>query len=524
MNFPKNFLKAVSLTTFIPLFLAVLAVINIAVSLFPLRFDLTYGQQYTLTEATKKILKGLSDIVNIKVYVSSSLPPDALAIKQEAEDLLSEYQASSKGKLQLKFIDPRSEEAQQEALNLGIPPLQFSTVQKEKYEVSQGFFGLAVLFADRREIIPVINSQNLEYDLTSAIWKVKREEIPEVALANGHQELDEVGQFALGRQLLQKEYTVSDYNFSQGEPIPKDVKTVIIAKPLKEFTVYDQYLLDQFLMNGGHLLFLLDGIEVTDSLKTETAKHDLFSLLNSYGLKLNQDLVLDALNEVANFSSGYTTFFVPYPFWPKIEKSGFNQENLATSKLETAVFPWVSSIEVRQSVSGGQKTVELIKTSSRSWVQAKDFNLSPQQRFDLSGVELKPHLVAAAVAGKIESHFKGKETPQDKKGKKVSGEPVEETNEGQLILVADGDFVGDQFLRNNQADAALFLNLVDYLSQSSDLFTIRSKGIINRPLRQIPDEQKVTLKYINIFGPPILAALFGFGRAYFRNRRRYTLG
>jgi ABC-2 type transport system permease protein len=164
--------------------LGIIAVINYLGTLWFSRLDLTEGKEYTVSKATKKIMKGLDDIINIKVYCSKNLPPQLQRNVTNIKDMLSEYEAFGGKNLRITWIDPaESDAAKQEARSMGINEMQVQTIERDKAQVVNGYLGIAVLFADRKEVLPFIqNLQNFEYDLTLAVMKVSRPSTPSVGI------------------------------------------------------------------------------------------------------------------------------------------------------------------------------------------------------------------------------------------------------------------------------------------------------------------------------------------------------
>ena len=164
--------------------LTIFVVFNLLLSSISLRLDLSKGQAYTLSPSTKKILKNLNDIVNIKFFVSSDLPTRLLPLKTEVIDLLNEYKKQGYGKTIVKTIDPKKDEqAASDAKQAGIPELQFSQLEKDKYAVSTAYFGISLNYGDKKDVIPnATETNNLEYNLTSIIYKLTRNELIKIGL------------------------------------------------------------------------------------------------------------------------------------------------------------------------------------------------------------------------------------------------------------------------------------------------------------------------------------------------------
>jgi ABC-type uncharacterized transport system involved in gliding motility auxiliary subunit len=160
--------------TQIALILVIVLLLESIFAFLPLRFDATQAKIYSISEVTKKTLKGLDDIVTIKGYFTEELPGYLITVRQNVKDILAEYRNFGGARIKVQFLNPNANDAlKSEAQSLGLPAIQFNVVKKDKYEVAQGYLGIAVLYGDRVETIPVVQDTSaLEYNLTAAIKKV----------------------------------------------------------------------------------------------------------------------------------------------------------------------------------------------------------------------------------------------------------------------------------------------------------------------------------------------------------------
>ncbi len=513
----KQFYKA-SNTAQILIVLAILIVVNILSVFVNVRLDMTEGKDFSISKTTKTIVKELDDIVTVNAYFTKELPGRLIPLKQQVEDILDEYVNYSGGKISVNFIDPSGDkDLEQEVMSLGIPPVQFSTVEQDKYEVSNGYLGIAVLYEDNKEIIPVVqDTATLEYELTNAIKKATSEESLTVAFAIGHDELSKEADFKSVAEYLAKQYEVVEQDLSTGEFIADEIKTLIIAGPKTSFTDADLYIIDQFMMRGGSVLALLDGTKLDEGLQVSPLTTGLEKLLENYGMKVNTDLVLDISNGMASFSSGYVQFMTQYPFFVKSVGQYMNPDSVLVNRLESVMFPWVSSIEVMGESSEGTTIFDLIRTTEQAWNQTENYNLDPQQRFAAPESEKSQYILAAAKFGAFASYFTGKDVPE------ISGEQTGDnllsSADSRLIVVGDADFATDSFLRQNGENLVFFSNLVDGLTQDMDLIMIRSKSVTDRPLSEMSFAVRQLVKYINILLPTLIVIIYGFIRSYIRRK------
>lgn len=494
------------------------------------RLDLTKNKEFSISKTTVETMENLDDIVNIKAYFSEKLPAEFLSVKQSVQDILDEYKNYSNGNLKVEFIDPKDdEELQKEARNYGIPELQFSNVEKDKYEISKGYLGLVILYSSNKEVIPAIdNTANLEYDLTSAIRKAARTEPLRVRFLTGHGELDQEEDISILYKELGRLYEVSTTDISNGNLIPDNVKALVIAGPTEKFSARDKYVIDQFLMDGGNLLVLNSGAVVGDGLSARKNETGLEELISNYGISLNRNIVIDPSCETARFTSGYTTFITPYPFWPRMGEDRFNKENAITAGLENLVLPWASSIELEEGRLTGSKSEKLVMSSEKSWLMEDSFNIAPDRAPEQG--EQKQSILAVSVSGKFESFFKDKAVPEKPKKEEAAEdeflseeekekEKKTETESGRIIAVGNTEFIKDNFLKQFPDNIVFFQNALDSLAMDEALMTIRSKTASLRPLKNdISDGSKSAAKFLNIFLVSILLAIIGIVRWMMRRK------
>jgi ABC-type uncharacterized transport system involved in gliding motility auxiliary subunit len=172
------------------LILSILVLINILGLRFFHRFDLTENRMFTLSEASKSLIKSLDDKFTVKAYFTSDLPPEYANNRRELKDLLDEYRAYGGGNFQYEFIDPgKKEELEQEAQKYGIPPVQVQVLKEDKLQIEKAYMGMVFLFGDKQERVPVIQStSNLEYEISSAVKKMTSAELKKIGFLTGHGE------------------------------------------------------------------------------------------------------------------------------------------------------------------------------------------------------------------------------------------------------------------------------------------------------------------------------------------------
>jgi ABC-2 type transport system permease protein len=526
----KNLFNTQS-ATLILIIIAVLVLINLISANHFARLDLTAEKQYTVSPVTKETLKKLDDLLTIKVYFSQQLPPNLAQTAQYVKDILGEYKAFS-SKVNIELIDPAKDETTASELqSLGIPELQMQIMEKDEFKVQKGYFGLALFYADKKEVIPVVQDvQNLEYELTSAVKRLTSTELKKVGFLSGHDEHGiyenpygaqsqaTANDYTSIKKSLDKNYTVTPIDVSSGQKI-ENIDTLIIAGPKKALSERELYEIDQFIMRGGKVIFLLDEVTVGEGLQATANQTGLETLLANYGIKANTDLVIDVSNETVGFTSGYMQFMLPYPFWPKLIKDNLDKDNAIMNKLQTLTLPWVSSLSTSDK-AGIAFTILATTTNSAATVSAP-FNLDPQQQFSPTDRRKIPMIVlakakfASAYAGKDAPAFESKDKTADT-DKKID----QADQESQIVVVADSDFINDNSLQRFPDNAVFFLNAVDYVTMGSDLISIRAKTLTDRPIKSLDDEGKMITKGINIILIPLIVIIIGVVRFYRRKKNK----
>lgn len=489
--------------------LVLIVVLNVVSSFFYQRLDLTAEKQYSLSPTSKKIVSELDDLVTIKAFITKDLPGRLVPLRQQITDLLSEYNNYSQQKIKIIYQDPADNATiEQEASSLGIPPVQFSQVEQDKYQVANGYFGIAVLYGEKREVLPVVqDATTLEYDLTSAIKRVRSEQkaVVGVYLGNGGKEVAQGQGYDQALKYLTKQYDVLPVDLTS-ESIPKEIKTLVVIAGENVFNNDQLKKIDQFLMQGNSLLLMAGNVAVSPQLQAKAQSSGLEKLAERYGIKIEQNLVLDASNEMASFNTGYTQFIIPYPFFVKAINAGMNKDSVLVNKLQSITFPWISSLSIQESDTESNKTFYLVKSSSKSWLQTGEYSLHPQQITPPTATDLQPSILAAAKFGAFDSFFSQEQNVTKK------------TDKARLVVVGNSSFISDMFISRNPSNMVFFSNLVDGLTEDLDLISIRAKNIEERPIKELDNGWRQTIKYLNIFLPSLILAIFGFIRLYVRRR------
>lgn len=521
----------------------IVIVLNIIGQYYYSRFDLTKEKQFTLAKSSKEIVSDLPDRVLIKVYVSSDLPPDVQKEEQRLIDILEEYRAAASAHLNIQIV--RTDDMDEKELSAieakGIQKGQYRASKEEEAILKNFYMGIEISYLDKREVIGFTPEvQNLEYAITSSILKLITTDTPTVGFLTGHGEGSINDQYSEISERLKEICNVQEVDLGTGRKINENIDTLVIIKPTQPITERHRYVIDQFVMRGGKLVYLQVGYKVNQmNGQAEMQIDPLDSLISAYGAKINNDLAVD-LNynlPVPAGSMGGIPIHVPYPLIPIISPpDGFPSDSPATRGLGRLILPWTSSIQLLyDKLPKETQIMELAKTSKESYSHPVPLDLSPQQKFMPPGgkSDLKSQLVAVQLNGEFKSAFEGKPVPAlDPDPNAPEGtlpeldtEPIiTKSPVTSIVVIANTDFIENQAIKNLPGNDVFFVNLIESLNIGEKLINIRSRTVVNRPLD--PDltiAEKNGLRFWGYMAMPILVTIIGLGRFYLKAQRKRIL-
>lgn len=487
----------------LPLLLASLVAINWLSEKFYYRLDLTEDRQYTLSKATKDILKGLEEKIKVKAYFSEQLPPDFVRVKKSFEDMLIEYNRLSGGKIDYEFINPlKDEKTEQEAIQAGVQPVMINVREKDQMKQQKAYLGAVFELGDRSDAIPFIQpGAPLEYAMSTSIKKISTTDKPHIAFLQGHGEppLYEMIQVNTALSVL---YQVEHYTISETEEIPDRFKTLVIIAPKDSFRQEELQKIDAYLERGGNVLVAIN--RVSGDFKTlfgAEVNTGLESWLSSKGISVDNSFIIDskcgmvALQQQQGMFSFTTN--ISFPYLPLISKFA---DHPAVKGIESVQLIFASPLTFTGSESQGVFT-PLAFTSERSG------NLKAPQFFNVQRqwTTFDFPLQKQVVAGVLEKNSSTGVT-------------------SKLLVIGDGDFAVNgprERMQQLQPDNVNFLvNAIDWLTDKTGLIELRTKGIQFRPLKELEDSTKTLLKYLNFLLPMALVLGYGLIRAQVNRNRR----
>ena len=576
-NLKKNQLISFGLT------LALIAVINVIGAYLFTRFDLTSEKRYTLSDTTKETLENLEDYVYFKVYLEGDFPAGFKKLRRETKEMLDEFRAYSKF-IDYEFINPAAGSDRAEIndtykllYQAGLNPTDL-TIQGSDGSSKQMIIwpGALVSYRNQTEIpIDLLENQlgqsseaalnasiqNLEFRLLDAIRKVTRFKKPSVAFIEGHGELTETEVYDITQSLSQN-YNVGRVEIAgkvdalmrrtepdaQGEVrVIPNFDAIIIAKPTEPFDEKDKFLIDQYIMHGGKVLWLVEPVYATmDSLTMQESTIgteqdlNLDDLFFKYGVRLNRNLLLDLNCAPLPIRTGQVAGqpqleFYRWFYFPLVQAASNHPmvRNMNAIKLD-----FVSSMEAVNSDGDVVKT-PLLRTSNYTKVSGAPVFISlamlkqnPDKRMFPSGGQN----VAYLLKGTFPSLYTNRITAEIEESKEMQF--LSESVPTAMIVVADGDIIRnqidikrktplplgfDQYTENTYGNKAFIENAISYLVDGEGLIDIRSREF---KIRLLDPQKKVTQRLrwqlVNILVPVGLVIVFGLVMAFIR-KKKYSI-
>lgn len=487
--------KQLSIT--IALITAIIIMANLLSTQVHLRLDLTQGSQYTLSHATRDILRDLHDPVTVKAYFSKNLPPNIARARRDFRDLLIEYANMAPGMIQYSFIDPNAnEDNEQEAQSNGIRPVLIDVREKDQMQQKKAYLGAVLSLGDKQEAIPLIEpGAAMEYALSSAIKKLSVTNKPLIGLIQGQGEPapDELGQL---NQQLDILYQTQPVSLTDSTEIPPNIRTLVLLRPTDSLRPRVLEKLDSFLAKGGKLAIAFN--RIMGNVQTGQARPvngALAAWLAKKNILVGNNAVIDAqcgtvpVQQRAGFFTLQAN--VQLPYLPLISSFA---DHPVTAGLENVVLEFPSTIDYT-----GPAAVHytpLAFTSAISDTQSAPIFIDVNRRWTQNDFHRSHLPVAAAFEGPV----------------------IKGGTATRLVVITDGNFIvngpsqqGGRELTPDNVN--LVSNAIDWLTDNTGLIRLRTKAVTSRPLSETSDATKALIKYLNFLAPILLAVGYGLYRA-----------
>lgn len=542
------------------------------------RFDLTSEKRYTLSQSTKDILKNLDDIVFFRVYLEGDFPAGFKRLRRETKELLDEFRAYNKN-IQYEFINPSESNDPKERndtykllIQQGLKPTNLQVNTKNGREQKVIFPGAIVAYREKEIPVELLDAQinvppedvlnnsieNLEYKLIDAIQRITRKKKPYIAFIEGHGELSEKDVWDI-TQTLKQNYAVDRVAIHENinaltkrfmtDSIKGNYKiepkyaAIIIAKPDSTFSEKDKFIIDQYIMVGGKVLWLIDPVIASmDSIQNSSSTVAIDAGLNlqdqlfTYGVRLNKDLIMDLNALPIPLKTGMMgnqpqIDFFPWYYFPIITPLS---QHPVVRNLNAIKTQFVSSLDTNR-VKNVKKTV-LLQSSPYSRVVDMPAVISLSMLRHKPNEKLyhgPPKAIAVLLEGTFRSFYDNRIPPSLMEAKEIGFRSNSKPT--AMIVVSDGDIIRnqfkipggyplplgyDQFTKQTFGNKEFLLNAISYLTEGSSLISVRSREVKLRLLDMTKiNNNRVLIQVINVVIPIILVIFVGLLLALLRKKK-----
>ena len=543
------------------LLVSILVLLNVLSRFVFSRVDMTQEKRFTLSSSSKQLSKDLKDIIFFKIYLDGDLPPGFNRLKNSLKELLDEFRVYSGDNIEYEFIDPSASSDEKEKMQLykqlagkGLIPTNLE--QKDQAGQSQKiiFPGAIVTYRSKEYPLQILKSkmgsspeqmlnnsiENLEYEISSMLRRITVERGLSVGFLQGQKELPTI-RISDASNALSDFYKVDSVNINGALNALKDFSALIIARPDTAFDEKDKFIIDQYIMHGGKVLWLIDRMQINmDSLTASSSNVavpidlNIDDMLFKYGVRINTDLLLDLQAAPIPIVTGYVgnqpkQKLFPWYYFPLLQTEGMHPiiYNLNAIKTE-----FVSSIDTIES-ENVNKTI-LLTTSKFSRLQMAPARVS----LNMLREEPDPKMfnkqnipVAVLLEGNFTSNYVNRIPDQIASSSEIDFKKTSELT--SMIVISDGDVISnyvnkkgniyplgyDRFTGQNYGNKNFILNCIDYLCGNKAILGLRGKEFKLRLLDAAKTENRALIQWINLLLPALIVLIFGFIFNFIRKKK-----
>lgn len=544
-----------------------LVAVNAAGSCLFFRIDLTQEKRYTLAPITRQLMNGLDQPLQATLYLSGELNPGFARLAKSTVETIDELGVYAGRGIRTTVVDvPNLTKAEGDSLTAlldewgmaGVPV--FETTEDGRKTRSTVYPYVLIEYADRQVMVNLLQNlpglsgdenlnrsvENLEYCLTDGIRRVSDGSHPRIAFIEGHGEAEEID-VVEAADALARHFTVERGAIGTDAAILDPYSVIIIAKPSRRFSESDKYIIDQYVMRGGKVLWLVDAVTMTlDSLRSSAstigllADFNIDDMLFRYGFRINPEVIEDAQCAMVPISvaqPGQQPRIVPMPwrFSPLLQGNGLSPITRNVNAVRADFASYIDTVGIDLDL---RRTV-LLRSSAYTKADATpvyatlaDIHRSPvREEFNRS------HLPVAVMAeGTFQSVFANRRKPREVTG---AAKQLDRSRPTQMIVVADGDIIRNDVRFRNAAEPRIvplgydemskqtfgnkdfIVNAVQYMADDAGWMSLRNRNFSLRLLdRRAIAEGTARWKAAATALP--LAVLTALGLAFvFIRRRRY---
>jgi len=555
--------------------------LNILIGFNNWNIDLTSDKKHSFAKESITIINNLEDKLFIRVYLEGDFPAEFKKLQKSIEDLIKRFKLIGNKNIDFEFINPNNVANENEKLalfkqlvKLKLSPTDLE-IKKEGKQVNQIIFPGAIIYYKEKQVavnflkqspgkstVSNINTsiQALEYEFVSAIEHLTKNNLTKIAFLEGNGELNEQQVYDITESVLKDNFNLSyhykvdrfnikEFSIDSATNLPdlsrqtillNTYKAIIIAKPTIPFNNLDKLLIDQYIMQGGKVLWLIDGIKASmDSLKNKSGSFiatknnlNIDDQLLSYGVRVNSNLIQDLRSTKIPIITGYSNNKPQQSYfsWPYSALLVSDSKHVISNGLDGIKCEFVSSIDtIKNNI---QKTILLHSSKeSRLNPSPSKISLGILETPPLSTSYNKKFLpIAILLEGEFESVFKNKLFQKNKQIKFISKSVIT-----KMIVISDGDMIANQLSKSGaiyplgydknlkftfDGNKHFLINAVQYLCGDNSLSHIKEKELSLRMLNKKKiQENRFIIQMINIALPILLLLLFALFFISYKKRK-----
>ncbi|WP_300440961.1 gliding motility-associated ABC transporter substrate-binding protein GldG [Christiangramia sp.] len=540
--------------------LVILIAVNFLASEVYSRFDLTQDQRYSLSPAAKEIVADVEQPVIFDVFLEGNFPSEFRRLQNETRQMLEEFSAYNRN-IKFNFVDPLEEGGDANAIaeefyKMGMTPARLNVKENGKNSESIIFPWAIANYGDKTVKIPLLKNQigatdeervnasvqQLEYSLADGLSKLIYPREKKIAVMRGNGELPDA-KIADFVKTIQEYYFMAPFTLDSAAINPQktledlqEYDLILEPKPTQPYSENEKYVLDQYLMNGGKMLWLAEVTNMeTDSLFNERGTAialprnlNLGDYFFSYGVRINPEIVNDLYSApiILASGSGQNTRFNPYPWFYSPLTSSPNEHPIINN-IEAVKFEYANPIDTL--ANNIQKTI-LLSSSPKTKLEGVPAQISLDmvgEKPEISSYDAGEQPLAVLLEGQFKSVYKNRVKPF-----KIS-EHKDQGIDSKMLVISDGDVIKNdlqggkpmelgfqRYTGNTYGNKEFLLNAVNYLLDDTGLIEIRSKEINLAFLdKEKTAAQREQWQLINIAGPLLLLLIFGVVFRFYRKQK-----
>lgn len=522
------------------------------------RIDLTSDKRHSVSQPTKQLMAGLNQEVDVTIYLDGEMNSGFLRLKRSVAELLDELSIYAPEGINYSFTNPTSlpQEEQKRLMQLfaenGISPTTIYERNRDGKSVQRLLFPwLRISYGDKQQWVSLLKNikgnsgeenlnisiESLEFQLTDALRLLTQKEIQKIAFIEGHGELSDYNTWDISLA-LSRYFQIDRGVLGTDASVLDDYKAIIIAAPTQPFSENDKYIIDQYIMRGGRVLWLIDGVRLDENSLSTTGMSptipmdvNLTDMLFRYGVRVNPMIVQDQqclLVPVNVASEGEPAHFEPMPWYfaPLLLTS---PNHPVSRNLPQVTGTFVSCLDMVGENENLRRDV-LLATSNATHI------ISAPAAINVEEIELTPDYfnlayvpVAVALDGVFPSLFAHRLMPQN-----ITNAPakLKESVPTKQIVMASGSFISndiqdgqplpvgyDRYTQTQFGNRDFFVNALLYLTDDQGWINLRNKQLKIRLInKNIATNARLPLQLVNVGMPLLLLAIFGGVFLWMRRR------